>query len=103
MSFCFPILFYSPFSGQFLLQTCPSPDRNHGSGTWEIVSANETNIGESIIDGDKILLINQFYDFRTYLDVYKMSTCDGQYDVQTSISPDRNHGSGIWEIVLKDK
>ena len=52
--------FDSPYSGQFSVQTSTVPNRSHGSGTWEIKIANATNIGQSIKDGDKIHLINQW-------------------------------------------
>ena len=49
--------------------------------------------------GEKIHLINQYqYGNKSYLDTCGMSSCSGQYFVQTSVSPDRHSGSGTWEI-----
>ena len=84
--------------GNFRLQTSKSPNRDSGSGTWQIKSASGTSIGESIRNGDKIHLINQFQT-KSYLDTYV--GFKGKYEVQTSTSPNRDSGSGTWEIVLE--
>ena len=81
--------------GQYGIQTSKSSNRDTGSGTWEIRSASEPNIGGSIKYGDKILLRNQ-YGTKSYLD-----TCGGSrgnYRLQTSKSPNRDSGSGTWQI-----
>ena len=57
-----------------------------------------TSIGGSIKNGDKIHLINQF-ERKSYLDTYVGSK--GKYELQTSTSPNRDSGSGTWEIVLE--
>ena len=85
----------SDCNGQYGIQTSTNSNRDTGSGTWEIRSASEPNIGGSIKYGDKILLRNQ-YGTKSYLD-----TCGGSkgnYRLQTSISPNRDSGSGTWEI-----
>ena len=51
-----------------------------------------------IKNGDKIHLINQ-YKKKSYLDTCGNS--NGKYGVQTSTSPNRDTGSGTWEIVLE--
>ena len=81
--------------GQYGVQTSKSSNRDTGSGTWEIRAAFPSNIGGSVKYGDKIQLINQ-YGRKSYLD-----TCggyDGNYGLQTSLSPNRQSGSGTWEI-----
>ena len=89
----------SSCSGQYFVQTSVSPDRSgSGSGLWEIKSATGTSIGELIKNGDKIHLINQ-YKKKSYLDTCGGS--NGKYGVQTSTSPNRDTGSGTWEIVLE--
>ena len=85
----------SDCNGQYGIQTSTKSNRDTGSGTWEIRSASKPNIGGSIKYGDKIQLINQ-YGRKSYLD-----TCggyDGNYGLQTSLSPNRQSGSGTWEI-----
>ena len=85
----------SDCNGQYGIQTSTNSNRDTGSGTWEIRSASEPNIGGSIKYGDKILLRNQ-YGTKSYLD-----TCGGSkgnYGLQTSKSPNRDSGSGTWEI-----
>ena len=87
-----------PSGGVYDLQTTTSPNRDIGSGTWEIRSVNGT--GGPIRYGDKIHLINQ-YGTKSYLDTCVDETiegCKGKYSLQTSLSPDRDSGSGTWEI-----
>ena len=55
------------------------------------------NLGGSIRYGDQIQLINQ-YGTKSYLDTCGGSDCNGKYSVQTSTSPNRDRGSGTWEI-----
>ena len=57
-----------------------------------------TRIGGFVQNGDKIHLINQFQT-KSYLDTYV--GFKGKYEVQTSTSPNRDSGSGTWEIVLE--
>ena len=86
----------SDCNGQYGIQTSTNSNRDTGSGTWEIRHLlSKPNIGGSIKYGDKIQLINQ-YGRKSYLD-----TCggyDGNYGLQTSLSPNRKSGSGTWEI-----
>ena len=85
-------------NGTYHVQTSTSPNRDFGSGTWEIRSVNGT--GGTIRYGDKIHLINQ-YGTKSYLDTCVDETiegCKGKYSLQTSLSPDRDSGSGTWEI-----
>ena len=85
----------SDCNGQYGIQTSTKSNRDTGSGTWEIRAAFPSNIGGSVKYGDKIQLINQ-YGRKSYLD-----TCggyDGNYGLQTSLSPNRQSGSGTWEI-----
>ena len=88
--------------GQYFVQTSTSPNRDSGSGTWEIKSATGTKIGESVRNGDKVHLINQ-YGTKSYLDTCGSTFCSGKYALQTSTSPNRDSGSGTWEIVLEGK
>ena len=85
-------------NGVYNLQTSISPNRDVGSGTWEIISANGYDGPVSI--GDKIHLLNQ-YGTQSYLDTCGSSTCpssNGVYNLQTSTNPNRETGSGTWEI-----
>ena len=90
-----------PSGGVYDLQTSTSPNRDSGSGTWEIRSTY--GFGGPIKYGDKIHLINQ-YGSKSYLDTCGDGTlegCNGQYNLQTSLSPNRDNGSGTWEISSK--
>ena len=49
--------------------------------------------------GDMIKLINQYNAKNGYLDTFGHSGRGG-YGVETSPSPDRDGGSGTWQIVL---
>ena len=86
-------------NGTYHVQTTRSPNRDFGSGTWEIRSVNGT--GGPIRYGDKIHLINQ-YGTKSYLDtcvgIETIEGCKGKYGLQTTLSPDRDSGSGTWEI-----
>ena len=82
------------------VQTSTSSDRDSGTGTWQIIPAD--GIGGPVKQGDKIHLLNQ-YGTKSYLDACGGSTCSGQYFVQTSTSPNRDSGTGTWEIVLEGK
>ena len=86
----------SDCNGQYGIQTSTSSHRDAGSGTWEIRSASESNIGGPIKYGDKIQLINQHGKKNSYLDTCGGS--NGNYGLQTSTSPNRDSGSGTWEI-----
>jgi len=86
-------------NGTYDVQTSASPNRDFGSGTWEIRSVKGT--GGPIRYGDKIHLLNQF-GRKSYLDtcvnIGTIENCKGKYGVQTTLSPDRDSGSGTWEI-----
>ena len=89
--------------GNYGLQTSTSPNRDSGSGTWEIKSVGDRWDGEkngrSIKSGDKIHLKNR-YGRLSYLDTY--GGFNGEYGLQTSPNPDRDSGSGTWKIVSED-
>ena len=76
-----------------------NPDPATGSGTWEIRSVNEPNMGGTIKDGDKIHVISQF-ESKSYLDVCFNPKCaEALYSTQTSASV--NCATGTWEILLE--
>ena len=82
----------STCSGKYAIET---DKKASCDSLWGIRSANEPNVGGPIKYGDKIQLINQ-YGRKSYLD-----TCggyNGNYGLQTSLSPNRQSGSGTWEI-----
>jgi DNA-binding winged helix-turn-helix (wHTH) protein len=87
------------------VSTHDNPNRENGSGSWEIVSANGKNKGEPLAVGDKIHLKNM-YPNAGYLDACgwvehlrvfeKFSDQTGA--VFTTKSPNRENGTGIWII-----
>ena len=85
--------------GIYGVQTSTSPNRDSGSGTWEIKAVGDIMAwkrGGLIKSGDKIHLKNR-YGRMSYLDTF--GGFDGEYGLQTSPNPDRDSGSGTWKIV----
>jgi DNA-binding winged helix-turn-helix (wHTH) protein len=87
------------------VSTHNNPNRDNGSGSWEIVSANGKNNGELLAVGDRIHLKNM-YPNAGYLDACgwteHLPVFDNFLDqagaVFTTRSPDRDNGTGIWII-----
>ena len=95
----------------FGVRTSPSEDRAEGSGTWQIVGASGP-----VCFGDKGRLLNQYKiaegasqgEYAGYLDTCGIPTSDDGLDlgparelgVRTSPSPNRDQGSGTWQIVV---
>ena len=87
------------------VSTHNNPNRDNGSGSWEIVSASGKSNGEPLEVGDRIHLKNM-YPNAGYLDacgwvehlpVFKnYSNQSGA--VFTTRSPDRDNGTGVWII-----
>jgi len=82
--------------------TSSNPNRDGGSGTWEIVRNDLTNGSGPVMYGDKIKLINQYNPAKGYLDTFGIVNDDTGYGVVTSSNPNRDGGSGTWEIVRND-
>lgn len=87
------------------VSTHDNPDRDNGSGSWEIVSASGKNSGESLVIGDRIHLKNM-YPNAGYLDacgwVEHLRVFENYSDqsgaVFTTRSPNRDNGTGIWIV-----
>lgn len=87
------------------VSTHNNPDRDNGSGSWEIVSASGKSSGEPLAVGDRIHLKNM-YPNAGYLDVCGWTEhlpvfgkfLDQTGAVFTTRSPDRDNGTGIWII-----
>ncbi len=87
------------------VSTHNNPNRDNGSGSWEIVSASGKSNGEALAVGDRIHLRNM-YPNAGYLDACgwtehlrvfdKFSDQSGA--VFTTRSPNRDNGTGIWII-----
>lgn len=82
-----------------------NPNRDNGSGSWEIVSADGKSSGEPLLVGDRIHLRNKFPD-AGYLDscgwvadlpVFK-DFKDQTTAIFTAKSPNRDYGSGTWIV-----
>lgn len=82
-----------------------NPNRDNGSGSWEIVSATGKSSGEPLVVGDRIHLRNKFPD-AGYLDacgwVEHLSAFKDFKDqtgaVFTTQSPNRDYGTGTWIV-----
>jgi len=87
------------------VSTHDNPNRDNGSGSWEIVSASGKSNGEPLEVGDRIHLKNM-YPNAGYLDACGwvehlpvFSNYSNQMGtVFTTRSPDRDNGTGIWII-----
>ncbi|MCY7348442.1 MAG: winged helix-turn-helix domain-containing protein [Pyrinomonadaceae bacterium] len=91
------------------VSTHPNPNRDNGSGSWEIVSATGKRNGETLVFGDKIHLRNR-HPNSDYLDncgwimdmpVFKSVLNIEKFAVFTTNSKDRDDGTGTW-IVKSD-
>lgn len=87
------------------VSTHDNPNRDNGSGSWEIVSASGKSSGEPLEVGDRIHLKNM-YPNAGYLDacgwiehlaVFKNYT-NQSGAVFTTRSPDRDNGTGVWIV-----
>jgi len=87
------------------VSTHNNPDRDNGSGSWEIVSASGKEKGEPLAVGDRIHLKNM-YPNAGYLDACGWTEhlpvfnqfLDQTGAVFTTKSPNRDNGTGIWII-----
>jgi len=81
------------------------PNRDNGSGSWEIVSAGGKAAGEPLVVGDRVHLRNMYPD-GGYLDVCGWTEhmpvfekfLDQTGAVFTTRSPNRDNGTGVWVI-----
>lgn len=87
------------------VSTHNNPNRDNGSGSWEIVSVNGKSEGEPLAVGDRIHLKNM-YPNAGYLDACGWTEHLPVFDkfsdqtgaVFTTKSPNRDNGTGIWII-----
>ncbi len=81
------------------------PNRDNGSGSWEIVSANGKAYGDQLVVGDRVHLKNMYPDggyldacgWTEHLKVFEKFV-DQTGAVFTTRSQDRDNGTGIWTI-----
>ncbi len=81
------------------------PNRDGGSGSWEIVSASAKDKGEPLVVGDRIHLKNM-YPNAGYLDACGWTEHLRVFDkfldqtgaVFTTKAPNRDNGTGVWII-----
>ncbi len=87
------------------VSTHNNPNRDNGSGSWEIISVNGKSEGEPLAVGDRIHLKNM-YPNAGYLDACGWTEHLPVFDkfldqtgaVFTTRSPNRDNGTGIWII-----
>ena len=93
------------------VSTHKNPNRNNGSGSWEIVSATGKNNNDALLYGDKIHLRNRHPD-SDYLDncgwlvdmpVFKDFAEIEKFAVFTTYAKDRDNGTGIWIVTSNVK
>jgi len=87
------------------VSTHNNPNRDNGSGSWEIVSGSGKSDGEPLVVGDRIHLKNMYPDggyldacgWTEHLRVFE-KFLDQTGAVFTTKSPNRDNGTGIWII-----
>lgn len=87
------------------VSTHVEPNRDNGSGSWEIVSATAKDDGEQLVVGDR-LHIRNMYPNAGYLDVCGWTEhlrvfekfLDQTGAVFTTRSPNRDNGTGVWIV-----
>lgn len=93
------------------VSTHRNPNRDNGSGSWQIVSATGKKEGETLAYGDKIHLKNMYPD-AGYLDncgwlkdmpVFKDFVKVEKFAVFTTNSEDRDNGTGTWIVSSNTK
>ena len=86
-------------------------DRDRGSGSWRVISAEGEPDGAALNSGDTIHLFNM-YPNAGYLDAcgwvvhlppFKKFSPSAKSGVFTSGSPNRDNGTGLWKIVADGK
>lgn len=88
-----------------IVSTHYDPNRDNGSGSWEIVSATGKTSGEPLVVGDRIHLRNKFpgagyldsCGWVEHLPIYK-DYKDQTTAVFTTESPNRDYGTGTWIV-----
>lgn len=93
------------------VSTHQNPNRDNGSGSWQIVSATGKKDGEMLVYGDKIYLKNMYPD-AGYLDncgwlkdmpVFREFAKNEKFAVFTTYSEDRDNGTGTWIVSSNTK
>lgn len=87
------------------VSTHNDPNRDNGSGSWEIVSASGKNKGEPLVIGDRIHLKNMYPDagyldacgWTEHLPVFERFL-DQTGAVFSTKSPNRDNGTGVWIV-----
>ena len=87
------------------VSTHDDPNRDSGSGSWEILSANGKGEGEPLVIGDRIHLRNIYpgagyldaCGWIEHLDVFE-KFLDQTGAVFTTRSNDRDNGTGVWIV-----
>ncbi|MBX7053790.1 MAG: transcriptional regulator [Pyrinomonadaceae bacterium] len=87
------------------VSTHNDPDRESGSGSWQIVSANGKADGEPLLVGDRVHLRNMYPDggyldacgWTEHLPVFEKFV-DQTGAVFTTQAPNRDNGTGVWII-----
>ena len=92
-------------TGWFGVQTSSDPNRDGGSGTWQIVRNDLTSSTDTVRKGDMIKLVNQLDKYdppKGYLDTCCFNDTNDGFGVRTSSDPNRDGGSGTWQIIRSD-
>eukprot|EP00964_Phaeocystis_antarctica_P152768 scaffold120796_cov60-Phaeocystis_antarctica.AAC.2 len=82
----------------FGVETSSNPNRDGGSGTWQIVWVNLTSSTDTVGDGHFIKLVNQYDPAKGYLDTCNHNATNTGFGVETSSNPNRDGCSGTWQL-----
>ena len=98
--------FYKGYADQgavFTVFTTQSKDRDNGTGTWIVVSAESKSAGSSVLEKDRILLQNTYAGYwREGSGSPRPTFLDGSDQMPTVVPEFRISGHGL-QVFLSDK
>ncbi|OTA15089.1 hypothetical protein Xvie_01639 [Xenorhabdus vietnamensis] len=78
--------------------TSASPNRDTGSGSWQILSAEGKSLGSEVYSGDTIFLLNFYQNNGGYLRVSGNAPSPELYNVYTADRPVHALDTAIWHL-----
>ncbi|MBI6547566.1 hypothetical protein [Xenorhabdus lircayensis] len=78
--------------------TSVSPNRDTGSGSWQILSAEGKSLGSEVYSGDTVFLLNFYRNNGGYLRVSGNAPSPELYNIYTADRPVHSLDTAIWHI-----
>ncbi|MDX7988389.1 hypothetical protein FE392_13795 [Xenorhabdus sp. 12] len=85
-------------SEKYNVSTSVSSNRDSGSGSWQILSAEGKTLGSKVYSGDTIFLLNLYHNDGGYLRVSGNAPSPELYNVYTADRPVNSLDTAIWYI-----